>query len=45
MQNNRKKVLQESQFTQKRDCDICLILSLFVAKTEEENFEAEVSYG
>lgn len=45
MQNNRMKVLQESQFTQKRDSDICLNLSLFVAKTEEEDFGAEVSYG
>lgn len=39
------EVLQKSWFTQKKDSDICLILSLFVAKTEEKVFGAEVSYG
>lgn len=38
------KVLQESQFTPKRNSDIFLILSLFVVKTEEV-FGAEISCG
>lgn len=44
MQNNRTEVLQESRFTQKRNSDLCLILSLFIAKTEEV-FGAEISRG
>lgn len=42
MQSNRRKELQESQFLQKMDSNICLILSLFVAKTEEQALGAEV---
>lgn len=43
MQNNRRKALQESQFLQKMDSNICSVLSLFVAKTEEQALGAEVS--
>lgn len=43
MQRSRKKALQGSQFLQKMDSNVCLLLSLFVAKTEERALGAEAS--